>query len=233
MSVDYVKMDWKAHQHYLRFKRKVESQVPRLLCQECGGAGGHVEPVLDYGQGPFEQCGWCEGTGYLTPWLRGQWLKLTRPDIPIEVRFWSKVNKQGPVPPYAPHLGSCWLWGANKQPEGYGRLAIGRSYQGAHVFSYELAKGRIPDGMVLDHLCRVPSCVNPSHLEPVTHAENIWRGYRAKFGTITHCPQGHEFTPENTYHRPNSRKVNCRTCTRLRMRALRAERRSSWLSEAT
>lgn len=223
--IDYAKLDWVGRQHHLRYVRRVMSQVPKLICQECRGAGGWTEPVLDYGQGPFEGCGWCGGTGYITPWLRGQWLKFKRPNIPIEVRFWAKVNKQGPISAYAPHLGPCWIWTAGKQPEGYGRLAIGRSYKGAHVFSYELLKERVPKGMVIDHLCRVPSCVNPSHLEAVTTAENLWRGWRAKLGIITHCPQGHKFTPENTYHRPRSRKVNCRTCGRLRMAAIRARRR--------
>jgi hypothetical protein len=227
-TVDYAKLDWKRHQHHIRFRRLVESQVPKLLCQECGGAGGYVEPVLDYGQGPFEQCGWCEGTGYLTPWLRGQWLKLTR-QVPMVERFWAKVDKNGPVPSYAPHLGPCWVWTAYIKPGGYGRLAtgVGKNYVGAHVYSYELVKGAVPRGMVLDHLCRVPSCVNPDHLEVVTHADNIWRGYRAKLGVITHCRKGHPFTPENTYHRARSHKIDCRTCCRERMAVIRAKRRSA------
>lgn len=66
--------DWR--RHHLRFAARVERQ--KLVCQECGGSGGEVEPVLDYGQGPFVECGWCEGTGYVTPWLRGRWLRCKR-----------------------------------------------------------------------------------------------------------------------------------------------------------
>ncbi len=66
--------DW--WRHHQRFKLRV--QKTKLTCQECGGAGGEIEPVTDYGQGPFIDCGWCEGTGLMTPWLRGQWLKCKR-----------------------------------------------------------------------------------------------------------------------------------------------------------
>lgn len=57
----------------------------KLICQECGGAGGYIEPVLDYGQGPWFDCGWCLGTGEVTPTVRGYWLAWKRQlkrDIP-------------------------------------------------------------------------------------------------------------------------------------------------------
>lgn len=62
--------------HHERFKRYVSAHG--LLCQACCGHGGHTEPVLDDGSGPFEPCGWCEGTGLVTRWLRGLWLRSTR-----------------------------------------------------------------------------------------------------------------------------------------------------------
>jgi len=73
---NYAELSYRNHQHFLRFQRRVEAT--KLVCQECGGAGGETVAVLDYGAGPWEPCGWCEGTGYLTPWLRGLWLRSKR-----------------------------------------------------------------------------------------------------------------------------------------------------------
>jgi hypothetical protein len=104
---------------------------------------------------------------------------------------------------------------------GYGKVhRNGRMLQ-AHRLMYELMVGPIPDGMVVDHLCHNIDlscsggeaclhrrCVNPAHLEVVTHRVNINRGRR---GPKSHCPQGHEFTPENTYvYADGSRR--CRAC---------------------
>lgn len=77
--MNYAKLNSDLARHHQRFKRRVEQAG--LLCQECGGSGGEVEPVLDYGEGPWIECGWCEGTGYVTPWLRGQWLKMRREEV--------------------------------------------------------------------------------------------------------------------------------------------------------
>ena len=88
----------------------------------------------------------------------------------------------------------------------------------AHRVSYEMAKGKIPDGLQLDHLCRMTLCVNPSHLEPVTPKENIRRGETAEVARLTqlsktHCPQGHPYSGENLYLKPNGRR-ECRQCVR-------------------
>lgn len=140
-------------------------------------------------------------------------------------RFWAKVNKEGAVQGYAPHLGACWMWtGADKA--GYGAFNDGKRITPAHRFAYELLVGPIPEGLQLDHLCRVPGCVNPAHLEPVTQAENIRRGYSASamHGRKTHCKHGHEFTPENTYHEKGGGRV-CRTCNREKQRRRNARLR--------
>jgi hypothetical protein len=80
----------------------------------------------------------------------------------------------------------------------------------AYRVAYILLVGPIPEGLQLDHLCRVASCVNPAHLEPVTQQENI----RRQLAAITHCPKGHEYTPENTGHDRHGGRY-CRICSRL------------------
>lgn len=120
--------------------------------------------------------------------------------------------------------GSCWLWTASQVRGGYGRFNVGGGRLVlAHWFAYERAKGSIPEGLDLDHLCRERLCVNPDHLEPVTRRENVRRGEGVGLAEsrVTHCPQGHAYTPENIYH---DRKRNgrygrkCRTCALERAR---------------
>lgn len=72
---DYARLDWKSQQHHIRFARHVLSRTPRLVCQECRGEGGWTEPLLDDGTGPRYSCGYCEGLGYTTAWMRGYWLR--------------------------------------------------------------------------------------------------------------------------------------------------------------
>lgn len=110
----------------------------------------------------------------------------------------------------------CWLWtGAVKK--GYGQY--GRE-GGAHRVAYRHFCGPIPEGLEIDHLCRQQRCVNPNHLEPVTHLENM-RRYAA---TITHCKRGHEFTEANTYRLQNRRL--CRACSRIRSSEYAARKRA-------
>lgn len=77
--------------------------------------------------------------------------------------------------------GGCWLWTRRLDRDGYGQLAGPDGKQiAAHRLSYIRAKGPILDGLEIDHLCRVRRCINPDHLEAVTHAENMRRAARAK-----------------------------------------------------
>lgn len=120
----------------------------------------------------------------------------------------------------------CWLWSGSTIRNGYGEINRGRNGEGkvlAHRASYEIHVGLIPAGLDLDHKCRTRSCVNPLHLEPVTRQENLLRGVgpekmRARFATMTHCKNGHEFTPENTrwgmQHSGKHRQRTCRACAR-------------------
>lgn len=128
----------------------------------------------------------------------------------------------GPTDPVARILArttktdTCWLWSGRPGGGGYGRVRYGRSvYLVAHRVIYEALVGPIPDGMHLDHLCRVRTCVNPDHLEAVTAAENNRRSNSpsALNARKTHCPQGHPYNEENTDHRPGGGR-RCRACSR-------------------
>jgi hypothetical protein len=132
-------------------------------------------------------------------------------------RFSVKVNQHGPIPKYRPDLGACWIW-TGKLDRGYGR----------HKAVYEALLGPVPTGLELDHLCRVRACVNPPHLEPVTHKENVLRGetIAAKHLAKTHCKHGHPFDEANTYWRKTPWGVGrmCRTCNLASQRRFKAKR---------
>lgn len=114
--------------------------------------------------------------------------------ISIEDRFWKKVSPE-------PNSG-CWLWTACVFPAGYGKLMVEGKTESAHRVSYRMHVGEIPDGLELDHLCRVRCCVNPDHLEPVTRSVNVKRGLMGRLGCNseskkTHCPGGHPYSGDN------------------------------------
>lgn len=140
------------------------------------------------------------------------------------IRFLAKVNKDGPI---HPTLGTaCWLWTASIDLGGYGQFYYRGARGKAHRFAYESAVGPIPDGLQLDHLCRVRSCVNPAHLEAVTMLENIRRGEGgSNFRLKTHCPKGHPYSGDNLYvsiDAAGQRRRHCRTCCIVRCAAMRA-----------
>ncbi len=126
----------------------------------------------------------------------------------IAERFWPKVQKTD----------GCWLWTASKNKLGYGQFTVRHGFppMPAHRMSYLLTYGSLPEApLVLDHLCRNPSCVRPDHLEPVTQRENIMRGLSvaAQNAVKTHCPQGHPYDAANT---SQSYGRHCRACKRER-----------------
>jgi len=109
--------------------------------------------------------------------------------------------------------GPCWLWQGATQPNGYGRVWHDGAMRYAHRHMWEALVGPIPEGMEVDHLCRVRHCCNPDHLEIVSHAENKRRGRGNQHTGKTHCVHGHEFTPENTRYRRDNGTRQCRACS--------------------
>jgi hypothetical protein len=178
----------------------------------------------------------CENGGKITRgWCKSHYDRWYRHGDPLwqrstpEERFWANVDRHGPDGFHSQtgeNLGPCWLWTAAPY-DGYGRLKVDGGMVLTHRFSYDLQVGPIPDGLQLDHLCRVTLCVNPYHLEPVTHRENTMRGatFPARQAAKTHCPQGHEYSPENTKVYRGSRY--CRACRPAHGAAYRARRSAS------
>lgn len=140
------------------------------------------------------------------------------PRIGEQERFWGHVDKSG----------KCWRWASTVNHQGYGMFPVYGRYVMAHRYAYESTNGPIPDGLTIDHLCMNKGCVNPSHLEAVTMIENVHRANLA-YGrgiAVTHCPKGHEYTPENTYVEPKGSR-SCRECRREVTRQWRARKRAA------
>jgi hypothetical protein len=143
-------------------------------------------------------------------------LDLINPDT-----FWPKVNKR--------HPDECWEWlGAvgSRADSGYGYYGLtdGRSV-GAHRASFALSGRTVQPGQQIDHLCRNRRCVNPAHLEAVSHRENALRGESpvAVNAKKTHCIRGHELSQENTLTRINGWR-GCKVCKRDKKRERYAAR---------
>lgn len=102
--------------------------------------------------------------------------RVTRPPRPpsLAERFWGKVTKNGPVSPFAPALGACWLWTGSLTARGYGNLGVGEHTEYAHAVALYLTYGRWPEYEV-SHLCHIHACVNPAHLVDEDHTANMQR----------------------------------------------------------
>lgn len=130
----------------------MSATIPTGLCH-CGcGEATRIAPCTDASKG----------------WIKGQPLRFRR------------FHASRLTVPYVIDDAGCWIWQGAIGRDGYGRTRHGDSMALAHRAYFQHARGEIPDGLVLDHLCRVRACVNPAHLEPVTQAENCRRGAKAK-----------------------------------------------------
>ena len=142
-----------------------------------------------------------------------------QPDPTLRTRLYARLE---------PEPGGCLLWAGSCDDNGYGRIGIrggdGKIRSGfVHIAAWELERGPVPDGLELDHVkdrgCRYRNCALVAHLEPVTHAENMRRAHNA---SKTHCPEDHEYTPENTYTDKRGKR-ECRACNRDRQRRWRED----------
>lgn len=115
----------------------------------------------------------------------------------------------------------CWDFVGARTTAGYGTIWNGEKTIYTHRAMFEVMKGALKTGLVLDHLCRRPSCMNPHHLEQVTNRDNLIRGNVGKNPLSwanrkrkTHCKKGHEYSPNNTYIRPENNSQGCIACRR-------------------
>jgi hypothetical protein len=146
--------------------------------------------------------------------------KLSR--SPEHIRF-AAATEAGPVAEYRPDLGPCLLWVGSVKLNGYGQMRWNGRNGYVHRYAWTVAHGEIPEGMTVDHLCRVRNCVRVEHMELCTAVENYRRGARAR----TRCQSGHEKTPDNVRIDGKGNR-RCLTCWRAnqqreaaRLRALR------------
>lgn len=133
-------------------------------------------------------------------------------------------------------MSGCWIWVRYRQPRGYGLLSFRGRTTLAHRAAFQSFRGPIPEGMELDHLCRVRCCVNPDHLEPVTRLTNVRRGIRPQqmrdnnpgrnHGPYLVCrTKGHPLTKSNIYE-SKGRRV-CKECHKSRVKRYRQRRNAA------
>lgn len=137
-------------------------------------------------------------------WCRGHYARVLQHGDPLAAIPLQDADARPPLERYELAPDGCWLWNGRLNASGYGVF----HQTPAHRLVYELLVGPIPDGLVLDHLCRVRHCVNPDHLEPITQEENMRRA------RLTSCRRGHPLSDDNVYVTPSTGSRTCLTCKR-------------------
>jgi hypothetical protein len=158
--------------------------------------GFHTERLNGAGQRRLADSNRCKASEHT--------VSVNAPERPVDTSNWPPRF----VEKIAVGLNGCWIWVGAKDHGGYGQFAVDRIPRFAHRHAWHLAGRALPDGMHLHHRCGTRTCVNPDHLELLTH--RVHMGLHA--AEITHCKHGHEFTPENTYVYPASGRRDCRKC---------------------
>lgn len=138
-------------------------------------------------------------------------------------RFWNKVDRRGPD--------ECWPWLGRLNDRGYGIYQIGTRRHAASRVLLDSIQGPLPPNVYACHHCDNPACVNPAHLFAGTAKDNrqdcVSKGRNYVPPQKTHCPKGHEYTPENTYRYPNSGGRLCRECLRAHNKRVAAQRKAA------
>ena len=183
---------------------------------------GNSESVGVCGAGRMDCGSGCSGPWVLSCKGRGRYEmtnELTKQDGGTVDRLMARMEAKYTTEPNS----GCWLWFGSQGTRGHGQIWESGRVRPAHAVMYERSVGPIPEGLEIDHLCRTPCCVNPKHLEPVTHMENVRRGTAgrisgARNAAKTHCSNGHVFDEANTYKftfmykdRPSIQR-HCRAC---------------------
>lgn len=198
--------------HYQRWRLHGDPEAGRTKQGSLSGGPCKIDGCEDKANGGL---GWCK-RHYQKYYNTGDPLapdKYTRRGAPIRERLEARIIKTD----------HCWFWLGSMNRDGYGMIGVttdkGRKTRLAHRVSYETFVGPIPDGKVLDHLCRNRACIRPDHLEPVLQEVNVRRGASMERGT--HCGNGHEFTRANT--RWVRVCVACAEASRRRSKARKAK----------
>lgn len=138
--------------------------------------------------------------------------------VPLNLSYEDRILKRVIV-----DSNGCWIWQKNINPDGYGTIRVDYKQWLAHRYSYTTFGGPIPEGLVIDHLCRIRSCCNPNHMEPVEIRTNILRGEHPN--VLLHnnkvCSRGHEVVGNNISVRSDGR-IRCKMCINESERCRRA-----------